>query len=171
MTATVYVVSGLVRDPAASSDEGNKLYGGRPMLTPADLRDLHAAGIEIASHGHTHRLAADVAAASPDDYLDDVAASRSALSAWIGAPVESYAYPNGQRGAFSDLTRNLLVKAGYTTAATTVWGAPGPDADLLALPRCEMRHDDTLADVIAKLRGHRDHRRLVQLARQGSRSW
>ena len=170
-SATVFVVAGLIDTPARDANEGNKLYRDRPMLTPQDIRALHDAGIEIGSHGWTHRMASRVAMASMETYRDEITRSLDFLSSITSAPVTSYAYPNGQRGAFSEKTRRVIQRAGVKQGATTLWGAAKTSSDLLALPRCEAADSDSLGDFKAKVCGQRDFRGLYQRVFDRSKNW
>ncbi len=51
------------------------------------VRDVHASGHEVASHGYNHRLIYDL---TPDQFRDDVRISKNILENIIGAPVVGY---------------------------------------------------------------------------------
>ncbi len=171
-TATCFVVAGMVGESRAnSSNRGYKLYPNRDMLTAPELRELAAEGVEVGSHSYTHRQASELAALSPESLLDDLSLSRSVLTDLVGQSILSFSYPNGQRGAFSPETRALVHKAGYTTAATTMWGRVKPSSDILALPRCEIAASDSLQDFISKMTGGRDYRSAYQRLFDRSRVW
>ena len=88
-----------------------------------------------------------------------------------GHEIVSFAYPNGQKGVFDSSTRGLLAEAGYRYAATTMWGYVNPACDPLAIPRIEIRVDDTFETFCAKMTGRYDFIRYVHLLRDGSRRW
>jgi peptidoglycan/xylan/chitin deacetylase (PgdA/CDA1 family) len=172
MSGTVFVIAGMVGEVEPKpSDIGHKLLPGRPMLTRSDLQDLVKAGIEIGSHGYGHRSAVETVRASKQDYLDDLTKSRQLLEDATATAVTSYAYPNGQKGAFNSTTRELLPRAGIQSAATTIWGSVKATSDVLELPRCEISPNDSLQDFVAKMNGMREYRRIYQLLFDRSRAW
>ncbi|GAB1643004.1 polysaccharide deacetylase family protein [Krasilnikovia sp. MM14-A1259] len=154
--ATFFAVAGQIRAENQCPDAGYQLYPDRRMMSRAQLRNLAAAGHEIASHGLQHELATAVLTAGRD-LAAEYATSREQLSEWAGQEVVSYSYPNGQHGAYSERTRAATIAAGFRTAAVTVWGSVGPEADLFTLPRCEVAAEDTPETLVRKLTGKDDY--------------
>lgn len=170
--ATFFIVAGMVRAKPLSSDEGHRLYEDRPMLSESDVRELHEAGMEIASHRFEHHQAQrTLLNQGPDALKEDLMTSKARLEDIIGADVMSFSYPNGQKGAFSAETRALVKEAGYKLAATTIWGSVADDADLLNLPRCEMSNNDSFEEFQAKIWGRRDYRTLWNRTVDRSGAW
>lgn len=90
----------------------------RPM-TWAQLREMHAAGMEVGSHGVDHRMLAKL---SPQAMRDEVAGSRLAIEAALGAPVAAMSYPVGGRDAYNAAVMAVAREAGYRMACTYVAG-------------------------------------------------
>lgn len=63
-----------------------------PHLTPAELRELEAAGVAIGSHSLTHPC---LDMCSTDEAVAELTESRQRLEDLLGHPVRSLAYPNG----------------------------------------------------------------------------
>lgn len=143
-SATVFVVSG--RLGAANDWDGET--PGDPLLSAAGVRSLAAAGIEIGSHGATHRALPSV---SDAELEDEVSGSKAALEAVTGTPVVSFCYPYG---AFDDRVVEAVRAAGYR-AATVIRGGISPDlSDPFRLKRIAVRGTNTLLDFsIALTRG------------------
>lgn len=169
--ATVFVVAGLVDTQSKSSNLGNKLYPDRQMLSRSELRELSDSGVEIGSHGYDHRMATQALRESPARFAESLRASREVLEDAAGRSVVSYAYPNGQKGAFSSGTRAAARRAGFSVAATTMWGAVTGTADPFELSRCQAASGDSLAEFAAKMNGHRDYRAVHQRIFDRSRAW
>src|SRR3954451_5696930 len=99
LPATVFVPTDLVGVKEPLSWGGVERWGGgsyEQELHPLDwdeLRRLHAAGWEIGSHTRTHARLTPL-----DDALlaDELAGSRERLSAELGAPCRTLAYPFGE---------------------------------------------------------------------------
>jgi peptidoglycan/xylan/chitin deacetylase (PgdA/CDA1 family) len=82
--ATVYVTTGLI-------GRANPWRGdGARYMTADQLRDLHAAGIELGAHTINHP---DLSRLSEADCEREVAGSVAALEELIGADVRTFAYP------------------------------------------------------------------------------
>jgi peptidoglycan/xylan/chitin deacetylase (PgdA/CDA1 family) len=103
------------------------------MMTPAQVRQLHQAGIEIGGHTVNHPIIARLPAAAA---RQEIADGKDALEAMIGAPVRLFAYPNGKPGQDYHAEHVAMVKQlGFEAAVSTSWGAARPGSDLFQLPR------------------------------------
>ena len=108
-TATVFVVSGSV----GGSSEFDRPHGYPPaaMLSSAELRELHGAGVEIGSHTVTHPES--LCALRSGSLQAELADSRAALEDIVGAPVTAFAYPHSQVDARVEAA---VAAAGYRAA-------------------------------------------------------
>jgi peptidoglycan/xylan/chitin deacetylase (PgdA/CDA1 family) len=113
---------------------------GDALLAKGGVQALHAAGIEIGSHGATHRALPEL---SDADLEAEVAGSKAALEETTGAPVVSFCYPYG---AFDDRSVAAVRASGYR-AATVIRGGIVPDlSDPFRLKRVAVRGTNTLLD-------------------------
>jgi peptidoglycan/xylan/chitin deacetylase (PgdA/CDA1 family) len=102
------------------------------MLTAAELARMAAStSAEIGSHTMTH-----ASLPASDDLAYELARSREALSAHVGAPVDVIAYPSGH---YDERVRAATADAGYVAAASCDLGAVRPGTDPLAVPRLMVR--------------------------------
>lgn len=95
---------------------------GHPDCRPMDwdqLREMHAAGMEIGSHGVDHRMLAKL---SPQAMRDEVAGSKQAIEAALGAAVTAMSYPVGGRDAYNDAVMGAAREAGYRIACSYLAG-------------------------------------------------
>jgi len=103
------------------------------MMTDDQVRTLHRSGIEIGAHTMTHPILTRVDA---ETALREMSDSRRRLEELTGAPVRSFAYPNGRPKQDYDHTHvGLAREAGFDLALTTAWGAATIDSDMLQIPR------------------------------------
>jgi peptidoglycan/xylan/chitin deacetylase (PgdA/CDA1 family) len=104
----------------------------RPMSW-TQLREMHAAGFEIGSHGVHHRMLAKL----PQHELEaELRQSRAALERELGAPVSLVSYPVGGEGAFDARVMQAAREAGYRAACSYVCGTnPASAFDRYALYR------------------------------------
>jgi peptidoglycan/xylan/chitin deacetylase (PgdA/CDA1 family) len=128
-SATVFVVS----EKLGGTNDWDDERPGDSLLAPEGVKELHAAGIEIGSHGATHRALTEL----PDGELDrETRGSRETLERLLGVPVVSFCYPYG---ACDDRAATAVQAAGFR-AATVIHGGLVPDlADPFRLRRVTVR--------------------------------
>lgn len=104
----------------------------RPM-TWDQLREMHAAGMEIGSHGMHHRMLARL---PHDEMAAEVAGSRAALERELAAPAQVISYPVGGPDAYSDAVIDEVRAQKFGIGCSYVSGSnPWPLADPYALLR------------------------------------
>jgi peptidoglycan/xylan/chitin deacetylase (PgdA/CDA1 family) len=122
-TGTVFVVAGHVGGNS-SWDPGTP----RDVMTPAQIREVAAAGMEIGSHSLTHPRIPTVA----DNRLaDEFATSKAVLEDLTGEAVSGFCYPYGQHGAREV---DVVAETGFEYACA-LWHSE--HAGTFALPRIE----------------------------------
>ena len=103
------------------------------MMTRDQVRELHRAGIEIGAHTITHPI---LTALGAEEARREISASKSELEAIIGAPVTTFAYPNGKPGAdYAGAHVSMVSEAGFEAAFSTAWGSADIGSDVLQMPR------------------------------------
>lgn len=103
------------------------------MMTTAQVRDLHRSGIEIGAHTIDHPILE-----STDDATAErqIAESKRVLETITGAPVRSFAYPNGRPGRDYSARHVAMVRStGFDLALSTAWGVADVRTDMLQIPR------------------------------------
>lgn len=103
-TATAFLATGLL------GRDHPDLGSPRRILTPQEVVELEAAGIEIGAHSVSH---ADLAELDEDASFEEMRASRETLEEILGHPVRTMAYPFGRHTA---ATRRAAERAGYDIA-------------------------------------------------------
>lgn len=105
----------------------------RMMMNAEEIRRLHAAGMEIGGHTHSHPILRTLSA---EQAREEIATNKAQLEAVIGEPLVTFAYPNGQPGRDYDTRdRNLLEACGYRYACSTSPGTATGASDRFQLPR------------------------------------
>lgn len=103
------------------------------MMTPQEVSEAHARGLEIGAHTLHHPILTQTEA---DTALREIIESKRRLEEITGAPVTSFAYPNGRPQRDYDARHVAMVRdAGFEQAVSTAWGAAGTESDLMQLPR------------------------------------
>jgi len=149
-TATVFVVAGRLGGTNEWDADGPR----KRLLTAAQIRDVAAAGMEVASHGLRHiRLPA----ANDATLLAETARSREILEMTTKQQVTGFCYPYGDlNGRAVTAVRN----SGYS------YGCAVADSDFrgdYAIPRTYIGERDTEPRLAAKWLRHRVARRRLDL--------
>lgn len=103
----------------------------RPM-TWRDLRALAAEGFDVGAHTRTHPILSRL---SPEQLQDEIAGCKEQIEQKLGLPVRHFAYPNGLREDYTPQVVEMVSRAGYTAAVTTVGGMNSPATPILELHR------------------------------------
>lgn len=102
------------------------------MLTWAQIREMHNAGISIGSHTVTHPILSRL----PDDQLKrELQDSQKELRERLGSEVVTFAYPNGKAADFTEAVKAAVKACGYRCAVTTQPGTNRPQEDPFQLRR------------------------------------
>ncbi|MHA6762341.1 polysaccharide deacetylase family protein [Streptacidiphilus sp. PAMC 29251] len=141
-TATVFVVAGLIGDHN-SWDAGAP---AKPLLTARQLRSLAGSGMEVGSHGETHRHMVGLDPAALDL---EVSRSRATLEDLLQEPVRGFCYPYGE---FEQATVDAVGRAGYQYAAAV---GHGIRCGRRSLPRSYVGERDARWRLLAKRLRHR----------------
>jgi len=103
------------------------------MMTPDQVAKLHREGMEIGAHTVNHPILASL---SDDEARSEIVTSKRILEEITGAPVDSFAYPNGKPGIdYTAQHVRLVREAGFRGAVSTLPGVAHRDSDLFQLPR------------------------------------
>jgi peptidoglycan/xylan/chitin deacetylase (PgdA/CDA1 family) len=164
LPATFFLVAGALGSgrPLPHLDPGVGA-GGASASAPAEwlplsweeARRLARGGFEIGSHALSHRSLGRLEAGEIEL---EARGSRQILERRLGVPVEFFAYPFGSRayGDFDRRTRDLLLRAGYRGACTTVVGSHRPGDDAMTLKRIPIEDGDGPFRLRCKLAGAYD---------------
>jgi peptidoglycan/xylan/chitin deacetylase (PgdA/CDA1 family) len=135
-SGTVFVVAGRL----GGVDDWNDERPGERLLDGDGIRELHAAGLEIGSHGLNHRNLMGLDGASLER---ETAGSREVLEEVVGAPVTSFCYPYG---GFDDRAVEAVRRSGYRSATVIRSGIGDPGGDPYRLRRIPVRGTDPFLD-------------------------
>lgn len=115
---------------------------GHPECRPmswAQLRELHAAGFEIGSHGVHHRMLAKLPQPELEAELRD---SKATLERELGDTVSLLSYPVGGDAAFNARVIETAAAVGYRAACSYICGTnPAHAADRYALRRLPVERE------------------------------
>lgn len=141
--ATVFVTAGAIggrlRLRSSLTPEGE------PIVSPDQIRQMAEGGMDVQSHGMTHRNLADLTAA---EAREEIVRSKEILEQITEKPVRYFAYPFG---SFKPAHLELLAEAGYRAAFSTVRGKRHTLAERYCLKRIPVHHERSLAGFIQYL--------------------
>lgn len=122
-------------------------FFGRPSnVTPAQVVEMNANGIEIGSHTVSHPDLTKLSGAELQRQLDD---SKVTLEAILGHPVLDFCYPSG---AVNPTVVHAVQAAGYQSATTTHAGSTAHSAaDRYEWTRVRVSGGEPLAEFAARL--------------------
>jgi peptidoglycan/xylan/chitin deacetylase (PgdA/CDA1 family) len=127
----------LVADCIGRSNAWDAAYGEQlPLMGWRQIHELQVDGIEFGSHTVNHPFLTSLA---PDQQAEELIRSRAQLVRELGR-CDSLAYPYGD---CDEITRHLAGACGYNYAVTCEHGEASLDAGAHALPRIEVRGDET----------------------------
>jgi peptidoglycan/xylan/chitin deacetylase (PgdA/CDA1 family) len=102
------------------------------LLSWDEVARLSREGCEIGSHTLDHPILSRL----PEPEAErQIAGSRRRIEEQLGAPVRHFSYPNGKRGDVTPVVREMVVRAGYEGAVSTIEGRVGRDSDPFMLER------------------------------------
>lgn len=103
------------------------------MLTTAQLKGLHAAGMEIGGHTHRHPILAKL---DRDAALTEIATGKTVLEDKLGTRVGLFAYPNGKPGTdYLPEQSGIVRELGFEAAVSTAHGVSTCSSDMYQLRR------------------------------------
>jgi len=136
-TASMFIIS----DRLGGSNEWDE-GPSWPLMSADQVGELAAAGMEVGSHGATHRRLAGIGA---DQLEAEVTGSRARLGELLGTPVRGFAYPYGSMDAAA---RQAVRDAGYDWACAVQ--ASVAELGFMALPRVYVGQRDDARRMTAK---------------------
>lgn len=103
------------------------------MMSAAQVRRLHARGMQIGAHTMTHPVLTRIDAASA---RAEIANSKRQLEELLDEPVDLFAYPNGvPRQDYTAEHVRMVRDCGFQAAVSTAWGTASARSDRFQLPR------------------------------------
>lgn len=103
------------------------------MMTPDEVRRLHASGMGIGGHTRSHPILSSL---GDDEAYSEIVRGKSELEAMLGERVSVFAYPNGNpERDFASKHVDMIREAGFSAAVTTERGVGKPGDDPLLVPR------------------------------------
>ena len=108
---------------------------GDLMMSSAQVRGLHQAGMQIGGHTGSHPILASLSA---NEAADEIARGKARLEQIVGERVTLFAYPNGKPGGdyLPERDPALVRELGFEAAVSTAWGAARSGrSDVFQIPR------------------------------------
>lgn len=103
------------------------------MMTTAQLKNLHAAGMEIGGHTHRHPILAKL---DRNAAHAEIATGKTAIEEKLGTRVRLFAYPNGKPGSdYLPEQAEIVRELGFEAAVSTAHGVSTCRSDIFQLAR------------------------------------
>jgi peptidoglycan/xylan/chitin deacetylase (PgdA/CDA1 family) len=113
---------------------------GRLMLTWEEVSEMYRRGIHFGAHTGSHPALSKL---GPEDAREEIRRSKSTIEVVLNAPVNTFAYPSGRHGDFTETTKALIEEAGFDCALTTIFGNNEPGMDLYEMRRIAPWNEDS----------------------------
>jgi peptidoglycan/xylan/chitin deacetylase (PgdA/CDA1 family) len=121
------------------------------LMTPEQITHMAASSeIEIGAHTQTHQILSTL---PPDQQRSEIEGCLQQLREWGGKVPGVFAYPNGNRGDFTDHTIEILRDNSIACAVTTIRGHHLPGSDPYRVRRVVIGDDTSRWEFRAKLSG------------------
>jgi peptidoglycan/xylan/chitin deacetylase (PgdA/CDA1 family) len=115
---------------------------GQDMLDWQQVKDMKACGVEVGSHGVTHRILTRVPSS---ELMEEILESKNLIERSLGASIQGFSYPNGD---FSEEVEEVVMKAGYRYACTIRPGFVTPHDNPFRLNRLLVHSDNTYSTAL-----------------------
>lgn len=102
------------------------------MLHWEHIREMAKENISFGSHTATHPILTTL---SPERVMEELTQSKQKLEQELGIPVDLFAYPNGMQDDFDHAIKEMVCRAGYRAAVTTMPGSNHAETDRYELRR------------------------------------
>jgi peptidoglycan/xylan/chitin deacetylase (PgdA/CDA1 family) len=102
------------------------------MLSWEEVCEMYRHGIQFGAHTLSHPPLSRI---QVEDARQEIRRSKSTIENVLNATVNTFAYPSGRRGDFTETTKALVEEAGFDCAVTTIFGNNEPGADLYEMRR------------------------------------
>lgn len=102
------------------------------MLNWEHVKEMRRAGVSFGSHTVSHPILSRL---SRDQMRVQIVDSCTDIHRHLGERPQVFAYPNGGKDDFNEVTKDLLQEAGYICAVTTIFGANSHGQDPFELRR------------------------------------
>lgn len=121
-------------------------------LQPDELGELQDLNIEIGSHTSSHQI---VTRCTLDKIKNELEESKKTIEEATGKTCNEFAYPNGALGDFNEISRRVLIEAGYRCAVTTVKQRASHLTDCFEIPRYLLgSNEKPMANFVAEMSGY-----------------
>jgi peptidoglycan/xylan/chitin deacetylase (PgdA/CDA1 family) len=144
LATTLFVTTGFLE---GHPDYAPSRWFDDRMLAWSQLRELHADGVEIGAHTHTHP---QLDTLSRRAVWDELTRCKSLLEDELGTGVASMAYPHGYS---SPAVRRLVRAAGYESAYSVKEALSSTSDDPYSIARLTVRRTTSLDELCAWLAG------------------
>jgi hypothetical protein len=148
-TATVFLPTGYI-------DHRRQAFKRVDCLTWAEVRELHACGVQFGSHTVTHPQLANL---ERQQIRQELARSKAQIEDHLGQPVRSFSYPfqfPETHETFISFLHEALEDAGYGNGVSTIVGTACCTDNPFFLKRLPVNNDDDISLFRWKLQGGYD---------------
>jgi peptidoglycan/xylan/chitin deacetylase (PgdA/CDA1 family) len=131
----------VVTDCCDRSESGKRCRNFRlPTVSWKEVQEMYASGMEIASHGLTHKRLTRIPL---EERQQEITGSKKEIERRLGASITTFCYPFGDHDKD---TAGIVSQAGYALALTTNMGLVKSNDDAQMLKRITIDEDLSLIE-------------------------
>jgi peptidoglycan/xylan/chitin deacetylase (PgdA/CDA1 family) len=119
-------------------------------MTPAQIHQLKARGVQFGGHTHSHTVLSTL---SPSQAEWDIRKGKEGLESLLGVNCELFAYPNGGKRDFDEGHREILKKLGFKGAFSLTQERTDPRSDPMCISRINVSPEDTIDSLSIRCAG------------------
>lgn len=120
-------------------------------LSSEQIIQMDKDGMDFGSHTFSHK---DLTQISSKEAWAEIRGSKEYIEDLLGHNILSFSYPYGSWSNFNVSTTEIIKKAGYKLAVTSLYGSNSFHTDLLSLKRIPIYANDNLKKYVMKCQGH-----------------
>lgn len=134
------ILLGKIVNAAGANLQESFLSSPYAGITWEEAREMERAGMAFAPHTRSHPILSRIPVSNAKE---EILFSKKRLQEELDAPLNIFAYPNGQPSDYTPEIVSIIQEVGFRAALTTIPGAIGKNAHPYLLPRITLDNTDS----------------------------
>lgn len=155
LSATLFLISNLVGSKNIFPWLRESLFprGENRPLSAEQILEMANGGMDFGSHSNSHQRLGQL---SKEQSLGEIQRSKVYIEELLNREIKSFSYPYGSWNDFDRSHQEMVRKAGYGLAVTTIYGSNNRNSNPLTLRRISIYASDGLKTFEMKVKGYYD---------------
>lgn len=155
LSATFFLIGSLVGSKNIFPWLRESLFprGENRPLSAEQILEMAKGGMDFGSHSYSHQRLGYL---SQEQSLEEIQRSKTHIEELLSREIKSFSYPYGSWNDFDRSHQEMVKKAGYGLAVTTIYGSNNKNSNPYTLRRISIYANDNLNTFAMKVKGHYD---------------